>query len=134
MLMKYVALHIDLQLRSAELETSCLDSPCTVVWRDGLTRRGVTPLYWACTTGQEDSAMLLIKAGADVNALNTRSDEEQLSSLYRAAKMGQEQVVRALLARGADPNLGDGCPLSYAKTPKIRNIIELWESPASYMR
>ena len=124
MLMKYITLHIDLQSRSSELETSFLDSPCTVVWRDGFTRRGVTPLYWACTTGQEDSALLLIKAGADVNAPSTSSDGEQLSSLYRAAKMGQEMVVRALLARGADPNLGDGSPLSYAKTPEIRSMIE----------
>ena len=123
--MRDIALGIELNSRSEELQASCLDTPCTVVWRDGNTREGVTPLYWACATGQNKTALLIIKAGADVNALTKRScDGEELSSLYRAAKLGSIEVVQALLDKGADPNLGDGRPLKDAKTTEIRILIE----------
>ena len=71
-LMKLIALQFELQPRSQELDISFLDSPCTVEWKDWQVRDDVTPLYWACATGQEESALLLIRAGANVNALNTR--------------------------------------------------------------
>ena len=50
-------------------------------------RTGVTPLYWACATSQEETALGLIRAGADCNALCERGDGEKLSVLYRAAKV-----------------------------------------------
>ena len=125
LIMKYIAHKTDLQPRSKELKDSCLDSTCTVVWRDGLARTGVTPLYWACMTRQEESALLLIRAGANVNDLSTREhDGEQLSSLYRASKFGQEQIVRVLLEKGANPFIGDGCPIEEAGTPEIKIMIE----------
>ena len=123
-LMKHIALKIDLNSRIGEIESSFIDKPCTVIWKDGVWRSGVTPLYWACATGQTKAAILLINAGANVNALNTRNDGEMLSSLYRAAKLGYAQVVKALLDNGADPKIGDACPLTHAKDEKIRNIIQ----------
>ena len=122
-LMKHIALKIDLHSRIGEIEPSFIDKPCKVIWRDGVWRSGVTPLYWAWSTGQTKAAILLINAGADVNALNTRNDGEMLSSLYRAAKLGYAQVVKALLDNGADYKIGDACPLKHAKDEKIRNII-----------
>ena len=122
-LMKHIALKTDLHSRIGEIESSFIDKPCTVIWRDGAWRTGVTPLYWACATGQTEAAIQLINAGADVNALNTRGDGEKLSSLYRAAKLGNDQVVKALLDNGADHKIGDACPLKYAKNENIRNII-----------
>ena len=47
----------------------------------------MTPLYWACATSQEETALGLIRAGADCNALCERGDGEKLSVLYRAAKV-----------------------------------------------
>ena len=112
--MQYIALRIELHSRSKEIQSACINKPCTVVWREGVSRTGVTPLYWACATGQNQTALLLINAGADVNALSTRNDGEQLSSLYRAIKLGHTEVVKALLEKIADPNIGDASPLYWA--------------------
>ena len=62
----------------------------------------VTALYWACKTGQTDSALLLLQVGAPVNNLATRSDGEQSSPLFWAAKNGLNKVVKKLLEMGAD--------------------------------
>merc|ERR1719369_211418 len=41
-LMKHIALKIDLHSRIGEIESSFIDKPCTVIWRDGVFRSGVT--------------------------------------------------------------------------------------------
>ncbi|CRX38965.1 ankyrin repeat domain-containing protein [Estrella lausannensis] len=57
-----------------------------------------TPLHIACRFGHADIAMMLIQAGADVNALD--SDGEP--PLFNAFDSGLEQVVAELIDRGAD--------------------------------
>ena len=69
---------------------------------EGRSNIGVTPLYWACRTGQTDTALLLLCVGANVNTLSKRSDGEQASPLYWAAKNGMNMVVREMLDMDTD--------------------------------
>ena len=102
-LMKLIALKQPLKHnRQVELHSECLELTCTVMHTEGRSNTGVTPLYWACRTGQTDSALLLLQAGASVNNLAMRSDGEQASPLYWAAKNGLNKVVQKLLDMGAD--------------------------------
>ena len=101
-LMKYIAFGIDLGSRREEVQSSsALHNSCTVIWPDGARFSGVTPLYWACAINQTETALLLIKAGADVNALVTTNEGEQISPLNRATKLANEVLTRALLDNGA---------------------------------
>ena len=57
-----------------------------------------TPLLLACRFGHADIAMMLIKAGADVNAIDTEGE----TALFNAFDSGLEEVVAYLINSGAN--------------------------------
>ncbi|CAG8256821.1 unnamed protein product [Penicillium olsonii] len=59
-----------------------------------------TALIEACRVGRIEIVMLLLREGADVNAV----DKHQLSALILAAAKGHVHIVRELLRHGADVN------------------------------
>ncbi|XP_065054725.1 ankyrin repeat domain-containing protein 39-like [Rhopilema esculentum] len=63
---------------------------------------GYTALHYACRSGHEQIAMLLLENGADPNA-KTASGKE--CPIHRAAYQGHEAIVRLLLKKGADPTI-----------------------------
>jgi uncharacterized protein len=85
---------------------------------------GETPLHAALAAGHVDVALLLIDAGADVSAPDTRGH----TPFHIAAEKGYVPVVKALLARGADAHAVDAedrTPLSRAVTQKQTEVIDL---------
>jgi len=62
---------------------------------------GSTPLHWASYRDDLESADLLIRAGANVNAANDLG----ATPLWVASQNGSEAMVRKLLQAGANPNL-----------------------------
>jgi len=70
---------------------------------------GTTALHWASYRDDLESAVLLIRAGARVNAANDLG----ATPLWAAAQNGSEAMVRTLLAAGANPN----APLLAGETP-----------------
>lgn len=60
---------------------------------------GWTPLHEACNHGHYNVAMILVKAGANVNAKGLDDD----TPLHDAAIVGQLKLVKMLVERGADP-------------------------------
>src|SRR6266851_230309 len=63
-------------------------------------RGGATPLLFTARVGDEESARLLLKAGADAND----SQPDGVSALVLAAHSGNGHVAALLLDHGADPN------------------------------
>lgn len=61
---------------------------------------GVTPLFWAATTGNVELATFLLARGADVNA----ADHVGATPLHHAIRMGQPEITRLLLEHGANVN------------------------------
>jgi hypothetical protein len=72
---------------------------------------GATPLYTACRLGLVEAAVLLIDAGADVNAL-VKHPLGLRSPLHAACEEGRVEAVALLLASGAahNPNPRDPGP------------------------
>ena len=73
---------------------------------------GLTPLHRAVFRGFYDVAVLLLDAGADVDARSTKKPEDDMqlfdrTPLTQAATNGQVDVVRLLLRRGASFDLCD---------------------------
>ena len=64
-------------------------------------KEGNTALHEATLGGDEEVALLLIRSGADVNAINN----EGLTPLWGASAMGLPKVVSTLLEHGANPNV-----------------------------
>jgi ankyrin repeat protein len=65
---------------------------------------GITPLYYAISTGKDRSselAMLFINNGADVNA----ADKDGTSVLMMAVQQGYPEVVKKLIMKGADKTI-----------------------------
>ena len=63
-------------------------------------RGGATPLLFTARVGDDESARLLLKAGADPND----SQPDGVSALVLAAHSGNGHVAALLLEHGADPN------------------------------
>jgi ankyrin repeat protein len=70
-----------------------------------MSRGGATPLLFAARVGDDESARILLKAGADAND----SQPDAVSALVLAAHSGHGSVAALLLEHGADPNaIGSG--------------------------
>jgi len=59
---------------------------------------GLTALHWAVQQGDEDSTQILLKFGADPNAV----DRNDLTALHWAASGGNSSCITQLLEAGAD--------------------------------
>jgi hypothetical protein len=59
---------------------------------------GLTPLHWATQQGDEVSTQILLKFGADPNAV----DHDGLTALHWAASTGNKSCIAQLLEAGAD--------------------------------
>ncbi len=63
---------------------------------------GNTALHWASAHGDEAAVTFLLKAGADVNAVNNTGNTPLLEAINHPSR---PEVVRLLLAHGADPHV-----------------------------
>ena len=82
---------------------------------------GLTALAMAALHGNLDAAILLLDAGADIEAASTTGRSVlYLASLFQSyKKVGDGRLIRLLADRGADLNRKDDAgytPLSYALT------------------
>lgn len=83
-----------------------------------------TPLHAAVAGGHVDLALLLIEAGADVNA----TDAGRHTPFHLAAEAGYVPVARALFERGADAHAVDAeerTPLARAAVKGHAEIVDL---------
>jgi ankyrin repeat protein len=79
----------------AEVERLLDNGLADVNERDGRDR---TPLHYAASCGQKDTARLLIEKGANIEA----RDYWEETPLHAAANYGKIEVVRLLVANGAN--------------------------------
>ncbi|MEW6356749.1 MAG: ankyrin repeat domain-containing protein [Planctomycetota bacterium] len=90
------------------------------------TRNGSTLLHCAASGGNVETAALLVRKGADVNA---RIKGINVTPLHYAASAGHRDMVLFLLENGADPNLvetyGGYTPLDWAQHEKRDDIVEI---------
>jgi ankyrin repeat protein len=68
------------------------------------SKSGFTPLMFAAQQGDQDSARILLRAGAKPNDAQPKTG---LTALMIASAMAQVKAVDVLLDKGADPNLAD---------------------------
>ena len=68
------------------------------------SKTGFTPLMFAAQQGDQDSARILLRAGAKPNDAQPKTG---LTALMIASAMGNAKAVDALLDNGADPNIAD---------------------------
>lgn len=76
---------------------------------------GISPLRWACITGDLASAKVLISHGANVN----QADSLKITILMQTAASGAIDCVQLLLDHGADVHargMGNGTALDWAAT------------------
>jgi peptidoglycan/LPS O-acetylase OafA/YrhL len=91
--------------------------------------RGGTPLMWAAVTGRAEAIELLIRRGADVNAV----DRSGGTALHAAAFLGHEKAVDVLVGNGANVNAAnkrgetplDGASLDAETTRFIASLLQL---------
>lgn len=95
-----------------------------------------TPLMIACDHGNKDSALALLAAGADPNAVDARG-RSPLHSLARAFSPHLQEeclaLVQALLAAGADPSLLNGAGLTPGQEMAKEGSL-LWISELARLR
>lgn len=90
-----------------------------VKYKDGDTNLGLA-LY----NSMPNTALALVKAGANVNQVTGYNNKESL--LYKAASKGYEKLVNEMLKRGADVNLGQKSPLFGAVNAGSLPLVELF--------
>ncbi len=81
------------------------------VANDHVNDFGKTPLMYAVQNNQIDAARLLIKAGADVNAVTTKPSDScyytlqtfNMTPLHYAVRYGSSEMIKLLLDSGAQP-------------------------------
>jgi hypothetical protein len=91
--------------------------------------RGGTPLLWAAATGQAELIDLLIRRGANVNAV----DRDGATALHAAAFLGHEKAVEVLLQNGAIINASnhrgetplDGALIDEGTTRYFASLLKL---------
>ena len=84
-------LHVLLNYLSEEISTDAIS----------FSFRGLVPLHNACSYGHFEVTEMLLKAGANVNAM----DLWQFTPLHEAASKSRIEVCSLLLSHGADPTL-----------------------------
>jgi hypothetical protein len=107
-----------------ELEVALKEHPeLHVDWRVG----GVSALWHGCYTGRPECVRLLIRYGADVNAV----DGHSVSAMQMAAREGSIGCVKLLVENGADVNYRDqnGCislmrSVYYSHLPITQYLID----------
>lgn len=80
-------------------------------------------MHEACNHGHYNVAMMLVKAGSNVNAKGLDDD----TPLHDAAIMGQLKLVKLLVERGADPcfkNKKGKTPCDVASAPSVYNYLK----------
>src|SRR4029078_12663406 len=94
----------DLRARSATYAKTVVGEQTQRAGREELNytvlRGGATPLLFAARVGDDESARLLLNAGADAND----SQPDGVRALGLAAHSGNGHVAAVLLEHGADPN------------------------------
>ena len=86
---------------------------------------GLTPLLFATRQGNVASAMVLLKAGANVNQV---SQGDHTSPLLMAAINGHFDLAKALLNAGADPKLASDA----GTTPLYATLNVQWAAKSLY--
>lgn len=79
-------------------------------------------MHEACNHGHYNVALMLVKAGSNVNAKGLDDD----TPLHDAAIMGQLKLVKLLVERGADPsfkNKKGKTPCDVASAPSVYNYL-----------
>ncbi len=95
--------------------------------------RGGTPLLWAAVTGRAEAIELLIKRGADVNAV----DRDGSTALHAAAFLGYDKAVDVLVRDGARLNAAnkrgetplDGAILDEGTTRYFASLLQVEVNP-----
>jgi len=91
----------------------------------GHLHKGKTPLHWAAFRGNEEMILLLISAGADVNA----KDKLGITPLNYAISAVKNKAVVILVQNKADVNIGDELagetPLHRAAARGSKRVIKL---------
>jgi ankyrin repeat protein len=77
-------------------------------------------LHYALAGGHEETVLVLIEAGADVNLIGKSTGE---TALQIASRSGYSKTVQALIAAGADVDAGNGRALRYALAGRHEGII-----------
>ncbi len=88
---------------------------------------GSTPLHWAAWRGQAETTLLLLKAGADVNARN-QNTHWGTTPLHAAAHGNQVAVARLLIEHRVDiraKNLSRRTPLGETAIHNARAVAAL---------
>src|SRR3954447_720266 len=98
-----IAAHADVSARSVVYEQTVVDEQTQRAGREALNytvkRGGATALLFAARSGDDESAQLLLDAGADAND----AQPDGVSALVGAAHSRQGAVAALLLNHGAAP-------------------------------
>ena len=87
----------------ATIKSLLNSDPSLIEARD---KDGSTPLHCATWKGQEKAAALLVKEGANVNAVN-QNEHWGTTPLHAAAHANQAKIAQLLLDHGADVKAKD---------------------------
>lgn len=123
----YPALHFAVAMDYRGILDELLAAGCDVDIRNGSEIQGSigeTALHCAAFWGRDEIAMMLIDAGADVNALTERKS----TPLHDAARMGNVTIAKLLLDHGAKPNARDNegeTPLDWSRELRRYRVDEI---------
>jgi len=88
---------------------------------------GSTPLHCACWKGHDAVVVILLEAGADVNAENS-NEHWGTTPLHAAAHANQKKIAELLIAHGADinaRNLNNRTPLDETSFHDAKVVAKL---------
>ena len=105
---QWTALHIAAHFGYYDIVDALINAPNVNI--NARNEQGKSPLYLASMSGMEQSAQLLINAGADINA----SDNGQWTALHTAAGKGHHHIVDALIKA---PNINLNVRNAHGYTP-----------------